>query len=117
MHVESYIFSYLFFLLADFGAGIAGSAVSGAIGGIGTAITTTTPLGRIAAPVVNSAFGVTASVAGNLVEQLLDSKPGIDKLDVLEAGALGLISAHVDIPIKIKSYVGKAFNGKTSISC
>ena len=87
--------------------------VSGAIEGVGTAITTTTPLGRIAAPVVNKAFGVTASVAGNLVEQLLDSKPGINKLDVLEAEILGL----TDIPIKIKSYVGKAFNGKTSISC
>ena len=100
-----------YFFSVDFGAGITGSAVSGAIGGVGFAITTATPLGRIAAPVVNSAFGVTAGVAGNLVEQLLDSKPGIETSGVFEAGALGLISAN--IPIKINSYVGKGFSGKT----
>ena len=109
-----YLASYSFFSV-DFGAGITGSAVSGVIGGVGFAITTATPLGRIAAPVVNSAFGVTAGVAGNLVEQLLDSKSGIDKSAVFEAGALGLISAN--IPIKINSYVGTGYSGKTYVSC
>ena len=92
----TYLAFYFFF--SWFGAGITGSAVSGAIGGVGFAITTATLLGRISAPVVNSAFGVTAGAAGNLVEQLLDWKPGIETSGVFEAGALGLISAI--IPIK-----------------
>ena len=85
-----------YFFPVYFGAGITGSAVSGAIGGAGFAITTSTQLGHTAKPVVNSAFGVTAGVAGKLVEQLLDRKPGIDMSEVLEAGALGFI------PTKIK---------------
>ena len=93
-----YLASYYFFPV-DFGAGIAGSAVSGAIGGVGFTITTT--------PLVGIAFGVTAGVAGNLVEQLLDRKREIDESAVLVAGASGFI------PIKIKSYVGKGFSGKT----
>ena len=107
-----YLAGYSFFSV-DFGAAIIGSTVNGAIGGVGFATTSATPLGRIAAPVVNSAFGVTAGVAGNLIEQLLDSKPGIDKSAVLEGIALGLISAN--IPIKINSYVGKGFRGKTCL--
>ena len=101
------------FFSVDLGAGTAGAAVSGAIGGAGFAITKATPLGRIAEPVVNSAFGVTAGVVGNLVEQSLDSKSGINKLAVAEAGFLGLISGN--IPIKTNSYKGKGFSGKTSL--
>ena len=89
-----YLASYYFFPV-DFGVGIAGSAVSGAIGGVGFAITTT-PLGGIA-------FGV----AGKLVQQLSDRKREIDMSAVLVPGALGFI------PIKIKSYAGKGFSGKT----
>ena len=103
-------------LIVQFGAGIAGSVVTGAIGGFGFAFTTATPLGRIAAPVVGTAFGVTAGVAGNLVEQLFDySNPGIKKSNILKAAVVGLISAN--IPIKINSYVGKGFSGKTYVSC
>ena len=92
-----------YFSPVDFGAGIGGSAVSDTIDGVGFAITTA-PLGRIA-------FGVTAGVAGKLVEQLLDRKPEIDKSAVLVAGASGFI------PIKTKSYAGKGFSGKTYVSC
>ena len=110
----TYLASYSFYSV-EFGAGIAGSLVSGAIGGAGFG----TPLGHTA--VGKRAFGVIAGVAGNFVqqvaEQLLDKKAGIeiDTYEVFSAGALGLISAS--IPTKIDSYVGKGFSGKTYINC
>ena len=105
---------YLTFFSVDLGAGTAGATVSGATGGAGFATTRITKFGRIAELVVNSIFGVTAGVAGNLVEQSLDLKSGTDSFAVAEAGFLGLVSGN--IPIKVTSYTGKGFSGKTYVS-
>lgn len=105
------MYRYSIFALGDIVAGAVGAAVSGAALGAGTALVSTLlPVTGVASFTAMVGVGAGSAGLGNVVEQLLDTKKGIDVGSLLEASVISGITGN--IPFKLNGYLGKGFSGE-----